>query len=99
MKPADSAEVQAPHEPREDSVKVEPEEQQQKLVTLHVAEPKETLVQEAYEEVALGGSELQQITIPFGGAAEYSIIAPIGEEMHAPGTLYRSAVREEALQP
>ncbi|NWR65679.1 ZN335 protein, partial [Bucorvus abyssinicus] len=60
----------------------------QKLVTLHMAEPKETLVQEAYKEVALGGSELQQITIPFSGAAEYSIIAPIGEEMQAPGTLY-----------
>ncbi|XP_010138170.1 PREDICTED: LOW QUALITY PROTEIN: zinc finger protein 335-like, partial [Buceros rhinoceros silvestris] len=74
--------------PQEDDVKAEPEEQQQKLVTLHMAEPKETLVQEAYEEVALGGSELQQITIPFGGAAEYSIIAPIGEEMQAPGALY-----------
>uniref|UniRef100_A0A8C4TVE1 Zinc finger protein 335 n=1 Tax=Falco tinnunculus TaxID=100819 RepID=A0A8C4TVE1_FALTI len=40
---------------------------QQKLVTLHMAEPGETLVQEAYEEATLGGSELQQITIPFGG--------------------------------
>ncbi|NXS53092.1 ZN335 protein, partial [Brachypteracias leptosomus] len=69
--------------------KVDPEEQQQqKLVTLHVAESGETLVQEAYEEATLDGSELQQITIPFDGTAEYSIITPIGEEMPAPGTLY-----------
>ncbi|NXA43043.1 ZN335 protein, partial [Eudromia elegans] len=60
----------------------------QKVVTLHMAEPGETLVQEAYEEATLGGSELQQITIPFGGTAEYSIITPIGEEVQAPGTLY-----------
>ncbi|XP_009874003.1 PREDICTED: LOW QUALITY PROTEIN: zinc finger protein 335-like, partial [Apaloderma vittatum] len=64
------------------------EQPQQKLVTLHVAEPGEALVQEAYEEATLGGSELQQITIPFGGTAEYSIITPISEEISAPGTLY-----------
>ncbi|NWU67059.1 ZN335 protein, partial [Pterocles burchelli] len=67
---------------------VDSEEQEpQKLVTLHVAEPGETLVQEAYEEAALGASELQQITIPFGGTTEYSIITPISEEIPAPGTL------------
>ncbi|NWH21162.1 ZN335 protein, partial [Grus americana] len=60
----------------------------QKLVTLHMAEPGETLVQEAYEEATLGGSELQQITIPFGGTTEYSIITPISEEIQAPGMLY-----------
>ncbi|NXU50634.1 ZN335 protein, partial [Turnix velox] len=65
-----------------------PKEQQQKLVTLHMAEPGETLVQEAYEEATLGGSELQQITIPFGGTAEYSIITPVSEEIQAPGMLY-----------
>lgn len=73
----------------------EEQQQQQKLVTLHMAEPGETLVQEAYEEATLGGSELQQITIPFGGTTEYSIITPISEEIQAPGTLYRSAVWEE----
>ncbi|NXI36167.1 ZN335 protein, partial [Galbula dea] len=57
-------------------------------VTLHMAEPGETLVEEAYEEGALGGSELQQITIPFSGTTEYSIITPISEEMQAHGTLY-----------
>ncbi|NWX95204.1 ZN335 protein, partial [Nothoprocta ornata] len=64
------------------------QEQQQKVVTLHMAEPGETLVQETYEEATLGGSELQQITIPFGGTTEYSIITPISEEVQAPGTLY-----------
>ncbi|NXP73274.1 ZN335 protein, partial [Ramphastos sulfuratus] len=63
-------------------------QQQRKLVTLHMAGAGETLVREAYEEAALSGSELQQITIPFSGTAEYSIITPIGEEMPAAGTLY-----------
>ncbi|NXF13991.1 ZN335 protein, partial [Smithornis capensis] len=63
------------------------EQQQQKLVMLHMAEPGQTLVQEAYGEASLGGPELQQITIPFGGTAEYSIIAPISEEIQAPSTL------------
>ncbi|NXJ29442.1 ZN335 protein, partial [Dicrurus megarhynchus] len=61
---------------------------QQKLVMLHMAEPGQTLVQEAYGEASLSGSELQQITIPFSGTAEYSIIAPISEEIQAPTTLY-----------
>uniref|UniRef100_A0A8V5GM51 Uncharacterized protein n=1 Tax=Melopsittacus undulatus TaxID=13146 RepID=A0A8V5GM51_MELUD len=60
----------------------------QKLLTLHMVEPGETLVQEAYEEATLDGSELQQITIPFGGTTEYSIITPISEEIQAPGALY-----------
>ncbi|NWT80275.1 ZN335 protein, partial [Lanius ludovicianus] len=59
-----------------------------KLVMLHMAEPGQTLVQEAYGEASLSGSELQQITIPFSGTAEYSIIAPISEEIQAPTTLY-----------
>ncbi|NXL73716.1 ZN335 protein, partial [Leptocoma aspasia] len=61
---------------------------QQKLVMLHMAEPGQTLVQEAYGQASLSGSELQQITIPFSGTAEYSIIAPISEEIQAPATLY-----------
>ncbi|NXH33918.1 ZN335 protein, partial [Myiagra hebetior] len=59
-----------------------------KLVMLHMAEPGQALVQEAYGDASLSGSELQQITIPFNGTAEYSIIAPIGEEIQAPTTLY-----------
>ncbi|KAL9835016.1 zinc finger protein 335 isoform 7-T7 [Geothlypis trichas] len=72
----------------EEEAKVDSKEQQQKLVMLHMAEPGQTLVQEAYGEASLSGSELQQITIPFSGAAEYSIIAPISEEIQAPATLY-----------
>ncbi|XP_028940347.1 LOW QUALITY PROTEIN: zinc finger protein 335-like, partial [Antrostomus carolinensis] len=90
VKPGDAGEAQAPCEPQAPGAEVGSEEQQQKLMTLHVAEPRETLVQEAYEEATLGGSELQQITIPFGGTTEYSIITPISEEIQAPGTLYSS---------
>ncbi|KAM4891650.1 zinc finger protein 335 isoform 8-T9 [Sylvia borin] len=75
---------------REEEAKVDSKEQQQKLVMLHMAEPGQTLVQEAYEEASLSGSELQQITIPFSGTAEYSIVAPISEEIQAPTTLYSS---------
>ncbi|XP_014381252.1 zinc finger protein 335 isoform X1 [Alligator sinensis] len=64
------------------------QQQQQKVVTLHVAEHGEALVQEAYEEATLGGPELQQIAIPFESTAEYSIIAPVGEEIQATGALY-----------
>ncbi|KFO08138.1 Zinc finger protein 335, partial [Balearica regulorum gibbericeps] len=91
VKPGDSGEAEAPCEPQmqEEGAEMDAEEQQQqKLVTLHMAEPAETLVQEAYEEATLGGSELQQITIPFGGTTEYSIITPISEEIQAPGMLY-----------
>ncbi|XP_030358466.1 zinc finger protein 335 isoform X2 [Strigops habroptila] len=80
-----SCEPQAQEEGEEADSK---EQQQQKLLTLHMVEPGETLVQEAYEEATLDGSELQQITIPFGGTTEYSIITPISEEIQAPGTLY-----------
>uniref|UniRef100_A0A8C4TYV3 Zinc finger protein 335 n=1 Tax=Falco tinnunculus TaxID=100819 RepID=A0A8C4TYV3_FALTI len=92
VKPDDSGEVRGTCEPQaqEEGAEMDSKEQQQqqKLVTLHMAEPGETLVQEAYEEATLGGSELQQITIPFGGTTEYSIITPISEEIQAPGTLY-----------
>ncbi|XP_066417753.1 zinc finger protein 335 isoform X13 [Molothrus aeneus] len=93
VKPDDPGEAPAPCElqaQEEEEAKVDSKEQQQKLVMLHMAEPGQTLVQEAYGEASLSGSELQQITIPFSGAAEYSIIAPISEEIQAPATLYSS---------
>ncbi|XP_054835402.1 zinc finger protein 335 isoform X3 [Eublepharis macularius] len=74
----------------------EGEEPHTKVLTLHVTEHSEALVQEAYEETVLGGSELQQVTIPFSGTTEYSIITPSGD---ASSTLYgedespREAVR------
>ncbi|XP_026651767.2 zinc finger protein 335 isoform X11 [Zonotrichia albicollis] len=93
VKPDDRGEAPGPCElqaQEEEEAKVDSKEQQQKLVMLHMAEPGQTLVQEAYGEASLSGSELQQITIPFSGAAEYSIIAPISEEIQAPATLYSS---------
>lgn len=65
---------------------------QQKVVTLHVAEH-EALVQEAYEEAGLASSELQQIPLPFGGAVEYGVMAPAGEELQAPQALYSEEER------
>ncbi|XP_071429032.1 zinc finger protein 335 isoform X2 [Pithys albifrons albifrons] len=91
VKPDDPGETLEPCElpAQEEGAEVDSkEQQQQKLVMLHMAEPGQALVQEAYGEESLGSSELQQITIPFGGTAEYSIIAPISEEIQAPGTLY-----------
>uniref|UniRef100_A0A8C5TQF1 Zinc finger protein 335 n=1 Tax=Malurus cyaneus samueli TaxID=2593467 RepID=A0A8C5TQF1_9PASS len=90
VKPEDPGETSGSCEVQgqEEEAKVDSKEQQQKLVMLHMAEPGQTLVQEAYRETSLSGSELQQITIPFSGTAEYSIIAPISEEIQAPATLY-----------
>uniref|UniRef100_A0A8C8S517 Zinc finger protein 335 n=1 Tax=Pelusios castaneus TaxID=367368 RepID=A0A8C8S517_9SAUR len=67
--------------------------QQQKVLTLHVAEHGEALVQEAYEEATLESAGLQQITIPFGSTAEYSIITPVSEEIQAAETLYSEEER------
>ncbi|XP_043382575.1 zinc finger protein 335 isoform X3 [Chelonia mydas] len=85
-----SGAAQAPKVPsqQEEGADLDPTGQQQKVVTLHVAEHGEALVQEAYEEATLGSAELQQITIPFGSTAEYSIITPVSEEIQAPQTLY-----------
>ncbi|TFK02242.1 poly(rC)-binding protein 4 [Platysternon megacephalum] len=73
---------------QEEEADLDSTRQQQEVVTLHVAEHGEALVQEAYEEATLGSSELQQITIPFGSTAEYSIITPVSEEIQGPETLY-----------
>ncbi|XP_074867943.1 zinc finger protein 335 isoform X2 [Carettochelys insculpta] len=73
---------------QEEEAELDSTRQQQKVVTLHVAEHGEALVQETYEEATLASSELQQITIPFGSTAEYSIITPVSEEIQAPETLY-----------
>ncbi|XP_015271992.1 PREDICTED: zinc finger protein 335 [Gekko japonicus] len=76
----------------------EEEDSHTKVLTLHVTQQSEALVQEAYEETVLGSAELQQVTIPFSGTTEYSIIAPSGE---ASGTLYGEEEEEspsEAVQ-
>lgn len=55
------------------------------VLTLHIAEQSEALVQEAYEETVLGDAELQQVTLPFNGTAEFSIITPGGETSSSSG--------------
>ncbi|XP_029468073.1 zinc finger protein 335 isoform X2 [Rhinatrema bivittatum] len=66
--------------------------QHQKVVTLHVDEHGEAVVQEEAFEEAIDTSEIQQITInPFGSAAEYSIITPGGEEIQTTAALYSGA--------
>ncbi|XP_061486683.1 zinc finger protein 335 isoform X2 [Rhineura floridana] len=67
------------------------EEPQTEVLTLHVTEHSA-----AYEEAALGGAEVQQVTIPFSSTTEYSIIAPSEE---AGSTLYGEAESpSEAVQ-
>nr|XP_033819339.1 zinc finger protein 335 isoform X1 [Geotrypetes seraphini]XP_033819340.1 zinc finger protein 335 isoform X1 [Geotrypetes seraphini]XP_033819342.1 zinc finger protein 335 isoform X1 [Geotrypetes seraphini] len=66
--------------------------QHQKVVTLHVDEHGDAVVQEEAFEETIGSSEIQQITInPFGSAAEYSIITPGGEEIQTTRGLYSGA--------
>ncbi|KAM6457650.1 zinc finger protein 335 isoform 3-T3 [Liasis olivaceus] len=57
----------------------EEEELQASVLTLQVTEQREALVQEALVQPSTGGSELQQIAVPFCSASEYSIVAPGGE--------------------
>ncbi|XP_067410017.1 LOW QUALITY PROTEIN: zinc finger protein 335 [Emydura macquarii macquarii] len=83
-----AAQAPEPQPQQQEEAELDCSGQQQKVVTLHVAEHGEALVQEAYEEATLGSSELQQITIPFGSTAEYSIITPVSEEIQATETLY-----------
>ncbi|KAH0619374.1 hypothetical protein JD844_019423 [Phrynosoma platyrhinos] len=81
----------------------EPEEEapRTQVLTLHVTEHREALVQEAYEDTALSSpSEIQQVTIPFSHATEYSIITPREEEEEEEeaavgSSLYREGEEEE----
>ncbi|XP_042319186.1 zinc finger protein 335 isoform X1 [Sceloporus undulatus] len=71
---------------------------QTQVLTLHVTEHHEALVQEAYEDAVLSSpSEIQQVTIPFSHASEYSIITPREEEEEAAvgSTFYREGEEEE----
>ncbi|XP_048354417.1 zinc finger protein 335 isoform X1 [Sphaerodactylus townsendi] len=72
-----------------------------KVLTLQVAEQSEAVGQEAYEEAALSSPELHQVTIPFSGTAEYSIIAPSGDtgttlysEAESPGEAVQAVIRD-----
>ncbi|KAL6458907.1 hypothetical protein MHYP_G00323790 [Metynnis hypsauchen] len=74
--------------------------QPQKVVTFHVSENGETLVQEAFEtvdgavteeEAAGGGQEFTQIAISsFESAGEFSVVQQAAEEIQSTGTAYSS---------
>ncbi|XP_007231995.3 zinc finger protein 335 isoform X3 [Astyanax mexicanus] len=69
--------------------------QQHKVVTFHVSENGETLVQEAFEAVAEeeaggeGGQEFTQIAISaYESAGEFSLVEQAAEEIHSTGPAY-----------
>ncbi|XP_037391770.1 zinc finger protein 335 isoform X5 [Pygocentrus nattereri] len=74
--------------------------QPQKVVTFHVSENGETLVQEAFEtvagavteeEAAGGGQEFTQIAVSsFESAGEFSVVQQAAEEIQSTGTAYSS---------
>ncbi|MBN3306267.1 ZN335 protein, partial [Amia calva] len=67
--------------------------QPQKVVTFHVSEHGETLVQEAFESGAVeGGAEITQIAInAYQGGADFSVVEQAGEEIHSTAPVYSSS--------
>ncbi|GCC24967.1 hypothetical protein chiPu_0003370 [Chiloscyllium punctatum] len=62
---------------------------QHKIVTLHVGEHGETVVQEMYETATLENSGIPQVTInPYTNGTEYNIVTPGSEEMQHATTVY-----------
>ncbi|XP_078411529.1 zinc finger protein 335 isoform X1 [Cetorhinus maximus] len=62
---------------------------QHKIVTLHVGEHGETVVQEMYETTTIEGSGIPQVTInPYSNGTEYNIVTPGSEEMQHATTVY-----------
>ncbi|XP_067856787.1 zinc finger protein 335-like [Heptranchias perlo] len=62
---------------------------QHKIVTLHVDEHGETVVQETYETTTIDSSGIPQVTInPYTNGTEYSIVTPGSEEMQHAATVY-----------
>ncbi|XP_058846679.1 zinc finger protein 335-like isoform X6 [Acipenser ruthenus] len=65
--------------------------QTQKVVTFHVREHGEALVQEAFEPRAMeGGTEITQINITSYPGGELSVVEQPGEEIHSTATVYSS---------
>ncbi|XP_030639733.1 zinc finger protein 335-like [Chanos chanos] len=68
--------------------------QPQKVVTFHVAENGETLVQEAFETAVAGtdgGSEITQIAIAgYESAGDFNVVEQTAEEINSSGTAYSS---------
>lgn len=65
--------------------------QPQKVVTFHVAENGETLVQEAFESsMGEAGGEITQIAISaYEGSADFSVVEQAAEEIHSTDPSYR----------
>lgn len=60
--------------------------QAQKVVTFHVSENGETVLQEAYEAATSETGELTQIAIEtYEGEGEFSVVEQAAEEIHSPG--------------
>ncbi|XP_062314261.1 zinc finger protein 335 isoform X3 [Osmerus eperlanus] len=63
--------------------------QPQKVVTFHVSENGETVVQEAYEAASAETGELAQIAIEaYEGAEDFSMVEQAAEEIHSTGPGY-----------
>ncbi|KAM4610184.1 zinc finger protein 335-like [Polymixia lowei] len=63
--------------------------QPQKVVTFHVSENGETVVQEAYEAATSETEELTQIAIEaYEGGGDFSVVEQATEEIHSPGQEY-----------
>lgn len=60
--------------------------QAQKVVTFHVSENGETVLQEAYEAATSETGELTQIAIEaYEGGGDFSVVEQADEEIHSPG--------------
>lgn len=60
--------------------------QAQKVVTVHVSENGETVLQEAYEAATSETGELTQIAIEaYEGGGEFSVVEQAAEEVHSSG--------------
>lgn len=60
--------------------------QAQKVVTFHVSENGETVLQEAYEAATSETGELTQIAIEaYEGGGDFSVVEQAAEEIHSPG--------------
>lgn len=60
--------------------------QAQKVVTFHVSENGETVLQEAYEAATSETGELTQIAIEaYESGGDFSVVEQAAEEIHSPG--------------
>ncbi|XP_048464547.1 zinc finger protein 335-like [Rhincodon typus] len=77
---------QEPQNREEEQLTMSP---QHKIVTLHVGEHGETVVQEMYETTTIESSGIPQVTInPYTNGTEYNVVTPGSEEMQHAATVY-----------